>query len=114
MTDRLCVYCRQPLPKRQKKYCDKRCQTHFNLNTRVLNRSQQNIISALLDTGGQRWLPDSQEIWVLAKDPHTPLVEVGESKRVGVGKLRDYRVRLTAIGWNWAQGAGLLHEEEAV
>ncbi len=100
--ERRCLNCNRKLSPLQEKYCKLKCQYKYRAKFRSLSIPQRNIITALTDAGGIRWLPDSESLQSLLTNHLVPLVEIINRHPVGIGRLIDYQVRLTREGVQWA------------
>jgi hypothetical protein len=105
---KICLNCSHRLGVGRRYYCSEQCDREHSQWNPHMREQPHNILAALVDTNGIRWLPDSISIHSLAENRNVPLIEIINYRGL------DCLVRLTMTGWYWAKELGLYDEKEAV
>lgn len=115
--EKYCLHCHKPLENRirQRKFCSTKCKLEYDVEDPRIFEIRKNILEALVDRNGIRWLPDCHSLYAMSEQRNVPLLEVITTKSPGVlGKTKDSLVRLTLAGWKLAEYWGIYEEKEIV
>jgi len=112
-----CLNCEKRIThlKRAYKYCSEECLREYYYQHFAVGHPQWNILEALAETEGMRWIPKSATLYAMAYCRNVPLLEIIEEKTLGLGKTTDCLTRLTTAGYERIAELGLYdNKKEAV
>lgn len=100
---KFCLNCKTRIYHKRHLYCSRQCYLKQHTAKFHLSKLQLNILQALADCHGVRWLPQSPILYTMAYCRNNPWIEVVDQKAVGLGTKIDWLVRLTLPGLDFVE-----------